>query len=270
MEKMRKKEDNFHKWLSALTPLYGEREAKNMWQWYEEAARPKKVFDEDLNRLLHHYPIKYLIGYTYFYGDKYLVNEDTLIPRPETEELVFKILEDHPDDKTSLRIIDLGTGTGCIPISLKKRRPSWEVTGLDLYEKALYVARKNSQLHDVEVIWKKQDILTLSITYSKNYDIVVSNPPYIPPDEKSLMNQNVLKYEPAQALFTRDHDGLEFYRAIAAYGQKLSIGTEFYLELNENASSLITALFEDSKLFTSSDIIQDLQGKNRILHLKRQ
>lgn len=261
--------DNFQKWMSVLIPLYGERETNNMWRWYEEAGRSNEVFENDLNLLMHHYPIQYLTGYTYFYGDKYLVNEETLIPRPETEELVYKILEDHAEDSGSLRIVDLGTGTGCIPISLKKRRPDWKITGLDLYDKTLDVARQNGQLHEVEALWENQDILTLSTTFPINFDIIVSNPPYIPLDEKALMGHNVLKYEPHRALFTKDDEGLEFYIAIAKYGQRLKAGAEIYLEIHEGASQQIIPIFKDPKIFKAPEVIRDMQGKNRILHIVR-
>lgn len=263
-------ENKYHQWLSTLEPLYGEREARSMWRWYQEAGRPEKKFADDLAKLANHYPIQYLTGYSYFYGDKYVVNEDTLIPRPETEELVYQVLEDHPNDQASLQVVDLGTGTGCIPITLKKHRPAWQVMGIDLYEPTLEIAHTNSALHNVSIQWEIQDILTLDVRLLHNVDLLISNPPYISPHEKQYLGGNVLKYEPHRALFTTDDQGLEFYKAIASFGDKLKSGSEIYLEIHEHNGPEIVRLFEDVKVFRAPRVFQDMQGKNRIVHIIRE
>ena len=258
-------EIKFQKWLNTLGPHYGQREARNMWRLYNEADRPDTKFINDLNRLSEYYPIQYLTGYAWFYGEKFYVNEHTLIPRPETEELVFKILEDHPPNN-EFRVIDLGTGTGCIPITLKKHRPDWDISGLELYEETLAIARKNDQLHHTDIHWIQGNMLDLTTVVSGGYDIVISNPPYIPPSEKSRLFRNVLDYEPHQALFTEDHNGLEYYRAIAHYGRySTSAGTKFYLEIHEDNAETISDLFKNDEIFAASEIFQDMQGKSRIL-----
>ncbi len=264
------KEDNFIKWMSSLSPLYGEREANNMWRWYTEANRSTDLFEHDLSRLTVHYPIQYLTGYSYFYGEKFYVNEHSLIPRPETEELVYAILENHPSGKDHLRILDLGTGTGCIAITLKKQRPDWEVTGVDLYRETLAVAEQNSHFHQVDINWIQTDIITIgSMDFPQYYDIVVSNPPYIPPDEKSVLKSNVLDYEPHEALFTKDLGGLEFYKAIEEYGRGLRSGAEIYLEIHEKARQQIIRVFNETKFYSTPEIISDMQGKDRIVRVKR-
>lgn len=261
-------EDNLSRWKTALLPLYGERETNNMWRWYQEAYRPEASFEDDLQKLSESYPIQYLTGYSYFYGEKFLVNEHTLIPRPETEELVYKILEEHPE-KDELRVIDLGTGTGCIAITIKKHRPGWFVTGMDIFDKTLAMARENGHILGAEVSWVQGDILSLEISDISSYDIVVSNPPYISPLEKEEMDSNVVQYEPHHALFTRDDHGLEFYKAIAGLGKFLKPGSKIYLEIHEGASKEIAALFSHPKTYTSPEIHTDMQGKDRILSVTR-
>lgn len=262
--------DHFLKWMSSLSPIYGEREANNMWRWYEEADRSGDLFEHDLSRLVSHYPIQYLTGYSYFYGEKFFVNNHSLIPRPETEELVYRVLENHPHKSDQLQVLDLGTGSGCIAITLKKQRPEWDVTGVDLYPETLAVAEKNSRLHQVDINWKQTDMLAMeSRDIPHSYDIVVSNPPYISPDEKSLLKPNVRDYEPHEALFTKDASGLEFYKAIAEYGKGLGSGAVIYLEMHENARGKIVGLFNESQYYSTPEVIPDMQGKDRIFRVQR-
>lgn len=260
--------DKHAKWKSTLTPLYGERETSNMWRWYQESNRLDEGFEDDILKLSQFYPIQYLIGYSYFYGEKFLVNEHSLIPRPETEELVYKVLEQRNTDH-HLRVIDLGTGTGCIAITIKKHRPHWFVTGMDLYEETLGVARKNGQLHGTEVDWIQKDILLLKGSFIASYDIVISNPPYISPLEKPGLEPNVIQHEPHRALFTRDDQGLEFYIVIADSGRHLQSGSKIFLEIHEDAGQHIAELFEDQTIFTDLEIHRDMQGKDRILSVTR-
>lgn len=257
--------EKFDKWLLTLTPLYGQREASNMWRWYREADRPGALFEGDLQKLSEFYPIQYLTGYAYFYGDKFLVNQHTLIPRPETEELVYKVLEDHHDQK-NLRVIDLGTGTGCIAITIKKHRPEWSVTGLDLYPATLAIARQNAELHQVDIEWRLGDMLESKLGNEPGFDLIVSNPPYIRPDEREKMEINVVRYEPPQALFTRDPAGMEFYQGIEKLGRDFSPGAQLYLEMHENTSEHIASIFL-TRNYSNVQVFEDMQGKPRILKI---
>ncbi len=259
---------NYVKWTSALVPIYGERETQNMWRWYQEADRSEKTFDADLRKLSEHYPIQYLTGYAFFYGEKFLVNEHTLIPRPETEELVYRVLENHPYSPP-LRVIDLGTGTGCIPITLKKKRPQWTVAGLDLNDETLNVARENGVNFGTQVEWLRRNILELPESYLQSYDLVISNPPYISPLERSGLDPNVRMYEPHEALFTGDAEGLEFYKAIARQGRRLHSRAILYLEIHENMGQRVSAIFESIPEYASVVIHRDMQGKDRIVEVIR-
>ena len=258
-------------WQKVLEPIYGDREVESMWKWYREAGRPAEVFDEDLMRLEERYPLQYLLGYTWFYGRKMLVNEHTLIPRPETEELVFHVLERAGSLKNA-KVIDLGTGSGCIPVTIAAERPSWEVTGVDIQREALEVARKNAASQEVGVRWGEADLLDWSgyPILQESYDIIISNPPYIPERDRAIMEDNVLKYEPDLALFAPD-DGLIFYKEIARHAyQSLESGGWLFLELHEDHAYEISAIFGESGEYHSLEILKDMQGKERILIVRKE
>jgi release factor glutamine methyltransferase len=174
----------------------------------------------DTEALLSFKPIQQILGFTYFYESKILVNEHTLIPRPETEELVDLIINNNKT-KTLLKILDIGTGSGCIPISLKKHFKDAQVVALDISTDALSIAKKSAILNNVQIEFVEADILSdkssLSIT---DFDIIVSNPPYIKLDEKEQMKNNVLLHEPHLALFVYDEDALLFYRKIIDFAIK--------------------------------------------------
>src|SRR5690606_492309 len=146
---------------------------------------------------------------TEFYGHKFFVNENVLIPRPETEELVEWIVKENKNK--NLKIIDIGTGSGCIPISLKKEIPSAEIYALDFSEKALETAKINAEFHQTEIKFLQNDFLKMDFQSLPNFDIIVSNPPYIAESERNSMDKNVLEFEPASALFVPDDDALIFY-----------------------------------------------------------
>lgn len=258
-------------WQKVLEPLYGEREALSMWKWYREAGRPAEVFNEDLMRLEERYPLQYLLGYTWFYGRKMLVNEHTLIPRPETEELVYAVLE-RVDSLKNARVIDLGTGTGCIPVTIAAERPSWEVTGVDIQREALEVARKNADSYEVDVRWAEADLLTWSDfpVLQESYDIIISNPPYIPERDRAIMEDNILKYEPDLALFASE-EGLIFYKVIARHAcGSLEPGGWLFLELHENHAHEISAIFRETGKYHPLEILKDMQGKERILVVRKE
>jgi len=185
-------------------------------------------------------PLQYIIGETEFYGLNFKVNPSVLIPRPETEELVEWILSDVRNSKTSiegLKIIDIGTGSGCIPISLKKNLPEAQLYALDISPKALAVSKQNAALNKTSIHFIQDDILNpvSREIIDEKYGIIVSNPPYVKDAEKQQMLPNVLEHEPHLALFVPDDDPLIFYRAIADFAINHSATNgSLYLEINEN------------------------------------
>ena len=174
-----------------------------------------------LDQLKKEVPVQYLLGKTNFYGLDFEVNENVLIPRPETEELVEWIINENSnrDKSKKLKILDIGTGSGCIAVSLAKNLPDAEVCAIDVSKKALEIAKRNAANNNVEVIFILQDILELE-ELKYNFDIIVSNPPYVRNLEKQEIKKNVLEYEPHLALFVEDNDALIFYRKIASLAQK--------------------------------------------------
>ena len=210
-------------------------------------------------------PIQYILGYTYFCEIKIRVDESVLIPRPETEEMVFNISTDFcPRGK---RIIDLGTGSGCIALALKKQFPEADVSGVDLSKKALEISSKNAALNNFTVNWFHGDILDSELLKTEaDYDLVVSNPPYVLKSERELMTKNVLEFEPGSALFVNDSDPLIFYRSIVAFcTNKLESGGTFWVEINERFGKETARLFNKSG-FEHVAIIKDIHGKERFVN----
>ncbi|WP_316838894.1 peptide chain release factor N(5)-glutamine methyltransferase [Pedobacter gandavensis] len=207
-----------------------------------------------------HKPIQYLLGEAYFYGAFFKVNEAVLIPRPETEELVDWILENRLDDKS---VIDFGTGSGCIAISLKKHGKAAQVTAVDISEVALQLASENALRLETEVNFIHADILNLEI--KGQFDVIVSNPPYITGTEMEEMHQNVLAHEPHLALFVPDERPLLFYEAIAdfAVGHLKEKG-KLYFEINEYLSEEMIQMLKD-KGFIHIVLKKDMQGKPRMI-----
>lgn len=200
---------------------------------HKDTALPDFVvekIDKVVDELLAHCPIQYVFGNTYFHGHRFIVDSSTLIPRPETEELVDMVADENTD--SDLAVLDAGTGCGCIAISLALALRFPKVTGIDVSEKALAVARRNAEELHARVDFLRRDILTLSGDEDA-YDIIVSNPPYIADSERASMDSNVTDYEPATALFVPDSDPLRFYRALAHYGKTaLRQGGKLYFEIN--------------------------------------
>jgi len=219
-----------------------------------------------LNRLKKSEPIQYILGETEFYGMYYKVNRDTLIPRPETEELVDWIISDVKMEiqDAPLRIVDLGTGTGCIAISLARNIRESEVWGWDVSEGALKVARKNAKSNKVHVNFERRDMLKLPEINDK-YDIIVSNPPYVRESEKKAMKKNVLDYEPAIALYVPDNDPLVYYKAISRWAQDaLKPGGALYFEINEYLGNEVIKLLEQEG-FSEIELNKDLSKRDRLV-----
>ncbi|MTI30410.1 peptide chain release factor N(5)-glutamine methyltransferase [Cytophagales bacterium RKSG123] len=267
-----------------LISYYGEQEAQSMTFWLMEeildCSRNDVLIDKILEvseekelklttatqRLKGHEPIQYILGETEFYGRKFSVNEHVLIPRPETEELVHKIIADNPIPE--LQILDIGTGSGCIPVTLQKEMKKPEVFALDVSEEALKVAKENIMRNHAQVELLHLDILKENLPL-QNLDIIVSNPPYVLESEKKLMHPNVLKHEPSLALFVDDEHPLLFYRKITHVAtQSLKRGGKLYFEINEAFGKETAALLQAAK-FQEIEIIQDLQGKDRFVTGKK-
>lgn len=211
-------------------------------------------------------PIQYILGKTWFYGMELMVTKDVLIPRPETEELVKLILDDAKNHSESFSILDIGTGSGCIAIALKKNLPRCHVYALDISEEALKVAKQNADKQECEIHFIQGDILNNNC-FEKLHacTVIVSNPPYVKSSERSAMNKNVLEHEPHVALFVPDEEALVFYKAIAQIGKlKLKSGGAVYVEINE-AFGIETAILFQKEGFSDVQLLQDMQGKDRMI-----
>ncbi len=209
-----------------------------------------------IQRLHDQEPIQYIFGHTEWMGLDLRVNNNTLIPRPETAELVEWIIAEN-DRNTPLHIMDIGTGSGCIAIALKKRCPQWHITGIDISSAALEVAKKNAILNDVDITWKQMDILSIMPDFT---DIIVSNPPYICLKEKLAMDNRVLNYEPHNALFVPDNDPLLFYRHIAS----MKSSKILYFEINETYGQEVCQMMKDLG-YTDVLLKHDIYGKARMV-----
>ncbi len=213
-------------------------------------------------------PIQYILGETEFYGLPFKVTKDTLIPRPETEALVSWVIEQVKEENT-VKILDIGTGSGCIPVTLAKHLPKASVFSLDISTKALKIAEANAAQNKVNVTFLEQDVLTLlpqqfMETYG-TFDIIVSNPPYVRNQEKTMMKANVLNYEPHLALFVDDKTPLLFYNAICNLAlQALKPDGSLFFEINEYLGSSMLQLLED-KNFEKIELKKDIFGKDRMI-----
>lgn len=233
-------------------------------------------YESALKALKNHEPIQYIIGQTEFYGLPFYVNENTLIPRPETEELVELILSntntnsqlENVEGNNQFNILDIGTGTGCIAISLAKQLPNANVSAIDVSAKALEMANKNAELNQVNINFIENDIIKIcdsEFDSSTKFDIIVSNPPYVRQLEKQQMQDNVLNHEPHLALFVDDENPLIFYRAITQFATKnLKPNGELYFEINEYLGKEMMALLEAFG-FKNIQLKQDLFGKDRMV-----
>ena len=223
------------------------------------------LFLNALERLKTHEPIQYVLGKTTFMDLEFKVNNSVLIPRPETEELVSLMLKEDLDGK---EILDIGTGSGCIAISLAKNLPNAKVSALDISEQALEVAKENAKLNNVSIEFIHADIFEFQS--DKKYDIFVSNPPYVTESEKMLMKQNVLKYEPCLALFVDDTEPLKYYESVINFSpENLNPKGLIYFEINENFKHQLNKLAQNYE-YNIIEFKLDNHNKNRFLILSKE
>ena len=264
-----------------LTGLYTETETESLirliveavcgWSFTMQQTRKSEIIgpvESDktksiVARLKQFEPIHYILGETYFFGLQMKVAAAVLIPRPETEELVDLILRETIDEPSI--ILDIGTGSGCIALALKSRLKNAIISGVDISEKALGIARENSGINELDVHFFQADILNWQKYDWPVFDVIVSNPPYVTESEKKLMHKNVLDFEPSNALFVDDTDPLLFYRTIAQFAlEKLNPNGKIYFEINENFGSETKNMLAGFG-FTEVDIVTDIHGKNRFV-----
>jgi len=246
-----------------LEALYGiDRTALIVDQEITQTSKSENQLNDALARLKQHEPIQYVLEKAHFYGRDFIVNPSVLIPRRETEELVHLILQDHPN--FSGKILDIGTGSGCIPITLSLELPQAEVASIDISTEAIKVANQNANALHAHVFFQVMNVLSASKLPAR-YDIIVSNPPYVMNREKKQMQENVLDHEPHLALFVEDDDPLIFYHAIIKKAaESLNRAGMLYFEINEQFGSEVASKME-SNSFQNVEIIKDMQGKDRII-----
>lgn len=270
--------------LEKLTPLYDAMEAESFfaialeelkgWKRVDLALHPDAELSGDdiaewnnvLAQLQQQRPIQYIFGKAHFYGLEFRVNENTLIPRPETEELVQWILDENPD-RPGINLLDIGTGSGCIAISLAKNLPNAKVSAIDVSPEALAVAKSNADANVVLVKFIRKDILATDAIDAR-YDIIVSNPPYVRMLEKAEIKENVLQHEPHLALFVEDDDALLFYRKIAQLAlHALTPEGRLYFEINQYLGNETVEMLENLG-FKEIRLRKDMYGNDRMIGCK--
>lgn len=271
--------------INTIAPIYEPREAANIAHIVVEHITGLNKLDrivykdrnldpgqqnrleEAVAALLQHQPVQYVTGTAWFYGMELLVNRNVLIPRPETEELVEWIVNDvQMMPAAGLQLLDIGTGSGCIPLALKQALPAASVWGIDVSDGALTIAKANAAKQQLDVHFTQVNVLDEEATAALPlFNIIVSNPPYIKQSERLGMQQQVLDYEPSLALFVPDEDALLFYRRIVQLaGSKLSKGGALYFEINEALGPEVVALMEKEG-FANVELRQDIFGKDRMV-----
>lgn len=231
--------------------------------WFNDDTKEfeSPFLEADIQALKQGKPVQQVVGYAFFYDYFFKVNEHTLIPRPETEELIYLITEKFPKE-ASLKIIDFGTGTGCIPITLSKLFPNAEIFAVDVSEEALEVAKFNNDYHGTNVHFIHQDMLK-DFDYGQTFDLIISNPPYIRELEKSDMHQNVLDHEPHLALFVSNDDPLLFYRRVSEIGlNHLKPNGKLFCEINQYLGEETKHMFLEN--YSNAEIHKDISGNDRI------
>lgn len=278
----------YHNLIKTLTPLYGNRESSNISDWviehltgwdrskrliYHDALLEEKQLEKFQSfkiELLNGRPVQYVLGESWFAGMAFFVDERVLIPRPETEELVDFITKKYLSVKHSkesrFKLLDIGTGSGCIAIALKKTFPLWEIHAIDDSQGALDVASINAEKHSCPIHFTKADI-TLDIENETipSFEVIVSNPPYIPLSDMIEMEDHVLKFEPHQALFVTNNDPLQFYKKIISFSMHhLLRGGMLFFETHSDYANEVANLLEEND-FEQIEIKQDFQGRERIV-----
>ncbi len=260
--------------------LFGKNEGEEIFNRLIEELTSKTTFELKLDKqlvideekfngvvaqLLTNRPLQYVLGYEWFYNLKLKVNEQVLIPRPETDELVRWVLDTIKKEKLrSPRILDVGTGSGCIPVVLKNEMPGADVTAIDISEAALEVAKENAATYDLTIDFIRGDILEKNFSIEKTFDLIISNPPYITAAEKKDMHERVLAFEPKEALFVTNHDPLQFYKAILTFSKHhLSPDGKIFLELNRDYGIQTQQLYDEAGFET--ELRKDMYGNTRML-----
>lgn len=269
--------------LKQLRTIYEEGEASQITDWIMEkitgSIKTERMLyknealttDEEIQlqnyteRLLQHEPVQYVLNESWFFGFKFYVDKNVLIPRPETEELVEWVITNCKFPVDQLKILDVGSGSGCIPVSLKRRIRRADVWGCDISPGALEVAKRNSALLGADVNFIQLDFLDKQQWEQlPSFDIIVSNPPYVPEKDRETMQPNVLQYEPATALFVPDNDPLLFYKAIAEFGKThLNKGGSIYTEIHEDLGEATMNVFQSAGY--ASEIKKYMQQKDRMV-----
>lgn len=270
--------------IQALSPIHGDREAASIahilmehitglgkmdrivYKDRELTENQENLFSTSLEAMRRNEPVQYVTGTSWFYGMELRVTPDVLIPRPETEELAEWIIEDVKKAGTQPRILDIGTGSGAIPLAIKKKLPLAAVSAVDISEGALKIASGNAEKLSLDISFSRVDILDAEATAALPvFDIIVSNPPYICEHERAGMQDQVLSYEPGIALFVPDHDPLRFYRRIGLLAlEKLTAGGGLYFEINEAYGAETVNLLKEQG-FVDVVLKQDLFGKDRMV-----
>jgi release factor glutamine methyltransferase len=273
----------YRNFLVQLQKIYSLSEATAITDWvFEKMASLKRsdilknpeksispaageLIQNTLQELLLHKPIQYVLGEAWFYRMKIKVNEHVLIPRPETEELVEQLIKDRKSKLTDPAILDIGTGSGCIPIAIKKNLPASKLTAIDVSKDALALAKENAALHNAHIHFIELDFLDDKNTKTLGmFDIIISNPPYIPINEKETLAKNVTDFEPHLALFVPNRSPLIFYEKIATFGRDhLLPNGKIYLETHEDYAKETAALFH--KNYQTVMVKKDIYGKERMI-----
>ena len=275
-------EEAYNNFISQLKTVYEEREAANIADWvfeYEGIKRLDRItnrrkalgnsaveqFDKKLLELLQHKPAQYVLQEAWFYKMKFYVDENVLIPRPETEELVEWVVCEVKMKNEKLKILDIGSGSGCIPIAIKKEVPGVEIISVDISDNALAVAKQNAELHKTDIEFIQLDFLNEDLWNSLlPFDIIVSNPPYIPENEKAKLAKNVTDYEPHLALFTEDEDPFIFYKKITLFAKShLNENGKIFVEVHENFAVEISKIFDAQNFKT--EIRKDIYRRERMI-----
>ncbi|WP_288226354.1 peptide chain release factor N(5)-glutamine methyltransferase [uncultured Enterococcus sp.] len=226
----------------------------------EISAEEELLIEKDMADLMKNIPPQYLLGYEYFFEHRFKVTKDTLIPRPETEELVALCLS--MNDQQGKKVVDIGTGTGAIAVSLKLNRPKWQVTAVDISKEALIVAEENSESLQTEIVFKQSDVLS---AITEKQDIIISNPPYISEEEWDLMDESVRTYEPKTALFA-ENKGLAIYQKIALEGRSLLTPEGMiFLEIGFQQGHAVQDIFQQAFPDKAVTIHQDMSKNDRMI-----